>query len=66
MNADRRKFLKQTGWTLLGSGILVSAGSFFPGAGRAMQKNVSDELYGFIVDTTKCIGCGKCVAGMQN
>ena len=61
MNADRRKFIKQTGWTLLGSGILVSVGSFFPAVGRAMQKGSSHDLYGFIVNTNRCIGCGKCV-----
>ena len=61
MTTDRRTFLKQTGWTLLGSGILVSIGSLFPAPGRAMQKVPSKELYGFIVDTTTCIGCGMCV-----
>ena len=61
MSTDRRTFLKQTGWTLLGGGILVSIGSFFPAPGRASQKAHSQELYGFIVDTTTCIGCGMCV-----
>jgi Fe-S-cluster-containing dehydrogenase component len=61
MATDRRTFLKQTGWTLLGGGILVSIGSLFPALGRAMQKVPSKELYGFIVDTTSCIGCGMCV-----
>ena len=66
MNADRRKFLKQTGWTLLGSGILVSVGSFFPAAGRAMQKGSSHELYGFIVDTTTVYRLRQMRPGMQN
>ena len=61
MATDRRTFLKQTGWTLLGGGILISIGSFFPAAGRAVQKVPSAALYGFIVDTTTCIGCGMCV-----
>src|SRR5512139_3008687 len=61
MTTDRRTFLKQTGWTLLGGGILVSIGSLLPASGRAMQKAASKELYGFILDTTTCIGCGMCV-----
>ncbi len=61
MATDRRTFLKQTGWTMLGGGILISIGSFFPETGRARQKGLSGSLYGFIVDTTTCIGCGKCV-----
>lgn len=61
MTTDRRTFLKQTTWTLLGGGILISIGSFFPSAGGALQKTPSPELFGFIVDTTTCIGCGKCV-----
>jgi Fe-S-cluster-containing dehydrogenase component len=64
MNNDRRKFLKQTGWTLLGSGLFVSLGSFLPSLCKASQRQgaaLSRELYGFIVDATTCIGCGKCV-----
>ncbi len=61
MAIDRRAFLRQTGLTLLGGGLVVSVGSIFPAIARARQTTSLAERYGFVVDTTTCIGCGKCV-----
>ena len=52
MNRERRKFLK----TVFHSGLAITvfpSGVFASGGGNS-------NLYAFIVDTEKCIGCGKC------
>ncbi len=59
MNNDRREFLKQTGWTVLGGSVYITLFSLLPGSSRAAT--ATQHLYAFIVDTEKCIGCGKCV-----
>ncbi|MBI5326257.1 MAG: 4Fe-4S dicluster domain-containing protein [Ignavibacteriae bacterium] len=60
---DRRKFLKLG--ILSSTGILV--GSLYAFSTRGVKKDFRtyDDLlkydWGFIVDTTRCIGCGSCV-----
>ena len=64
MDIDRRQFLKQVGCTLLGGGVFISIGQFSPGIAKASQlppPGSSTPVYGFVVNTFKCIGCGKCV-----
>lgn len=58
MNMDRRKFIKRTGWTLLGGGLYFSFCTLGTSHGKVTYE--SAQRYGFIVDTTTCIGCGKC------
>ncbi|MEI6126841.1 MAG: 4Fe-4S dicluster domain-containing protein [Pseudomonadota bacterium] len=59
MNTSRREFLKHAGWTVLGSGLLVSVTGIFPRNAQASKGE--GHLYAYVVDTGKCIGCGKCV-----
>ncbi len=64
MNIDRRQFFKQMGCTLIGGGVLIAIGQFYPNIGRASHQpsaDLSPQVYGFIVNTLRCIGCGKCV-----
>lgn len=63
MDRARREFLRKAGWTLLGSGVLVSGITVLPGQGRASEGR--GHLYAYIVDTGKCIGCGKCVGACR-
>lgn len=59
MHSDRREFLKQTGWRLLGGGLYIAVFPLIPAGVSASLKK--QPLFAFIVDTRKCIGCGKCV-----
>jgi Fe-S-cluster-containing dehydrogenase component len=64
MKTSRREFLKQAGWTMIGSGLLgavvqVPARCADAAAGQARH------LYGYIVDTAKCIGCGLCAGACR-
>jgi len=63
MDNGRREFLKKAGWTVLGSGLLVSIVPLIPG--RAGASTGRAHLYGYVVDTGKCIGCGKCVGACR-
>jgi Fe-S-cluster-containing dehydrogenase component len=63
MNTDRRQFLKQACQSIIGGGLLIWVMPVWQSLANtsAERKN----LYAFIVDTTKCIGCGKCVAACR-
>ena len=56
---SRRKFIK------LGLGATIGAGTILTESGKLISAapNVSgsDTRYAFLVDTTKCVGCGFCV-----
>lgn len=58
MNQDRRAFLKTTGWTAAGSGLYIMLAPLSVATARTGTR---EHMYAFVVDTTKCIGCGKCV-----
>jgi tetrathionate reductase subunit B len=60
MVTSRRDFLKQTGWTLLGGGILAAVAQL-PVRSSLASGSARGNLFGYIVDTTRCIGCGSCV-----
>ena len=64
MVTNRRDFLKQAGWTVLGGGLLAAAVELPAGKAQASAGDRS-HVYGFVVDTTKCIGCGKCVGACR-
>ncbi|MCP4717556.1 MAG: 4Fe-4S dicluster domain-containing protein [Deltaproteobacteria bacterium] len=64
METKRRDFLKQTGWTLLGSGLYISIMPLLP-SDAAASSTGTDNLYAYLVDTEKCIGCGKCAAACR-
>jgi Fe-S-cluster-containing dehydrogenase component len=64
MKTDRRNFLKQSGKMVSGGLFLYAAEILIPrfvcpdtGLGYDWEKH----FYGFVVDTTVCIGCGRCV-----
>ena len=57
MNQDRRKFLK----TVFHSGLAITV---FP-SGVFASEGGNSNLYAFIVDTEKCIGCGKCASACR-
>ncbi len=59
MNQDRRTFLKKSSLTLAGSGLYIALFPMISGASAKQQ------LYAYIVDTEKCIGCGKCAAACK-
>jgi len=63
MDKQRRQFLKQACWTLLGSGLMVSGTISLPRAVAAASGR--QHRYAFLVDTHKCIGCGRCVAACR-
>jgi formate dehydrogenase iron-sulfur subunit len=54
---DRRNFLK-----IIGSGVAGAAtGNLLrPGRASASEGRSTKELYGILVDTTRCIGCRRC------
>jgi len=57
---DRRNFLK-----IIGSGVAGAAtGNLLtPGRTLAKEGTSAKELYGILVDTTRCIGCRRCELG---
>ncbi len=59
MKRDRREFIKKTGWTLAGGGLYIALYPFITDSARAGHSH--EHLFAYIVDTEKCIGCGKCV-----
>ncbi|MFH1759945.1 MAG: 4Fe-4S dicluster domain-containing protein [bacterium] len=52
MNKSRRNFLKYAAL----SGVVAAVGE----AGASEKKPISDDSYGMIYDTTRCIGCRTC------
>ncbi len=62
MDKDRRAFLKQAGWTIIGGSLYIAVFPLSPPSARASQRA---HLYAFVVDTTACIGCGKCVQACE-
>ena len=64
MVTSRRDFLKKAGWTVLGSG-LVAAFVELPAGKAHASSGGRTHLYGYVVDTRKCIGCGKCVGACR-
>lgn len=70
-DVSRRRFLETVAKTggqsfLFGSLYVNTALLRLPQAGEAPKSKAAGELdkpvvYGFVVDTTKCIGCGSCV-----
>ena len=60
MVTNRRDFLKQAGWTMLGGGLMAAVVQA-PARGAQASSGGRTHLYGYVVDTHKCIGCGKCV-----
>jgi len=63
MDTQRRQFLKQACWTVVGGGLLLSGAIAIPR--RAFASGGRQHLYAFLVDTNKCIGCGKCVVACR-
>ena len=64
---NRREFFIQTGKILAGSTLVWLVG-FKPDLNAAEKAPAYDwekYLYAFVVDTTKCIGCGRCVAACK-
>jgi tetrathionate reductase subunit B len=62
MNVNRRDFLKYAG-LILPAGAIPIARHLFAATAESAGKKYSFEghKYTFIVDTTRCIGCGACV-----
>jgi tetrathionate reductase subunit B len=65
MVTNRRDFLKQAGWTVLGGGLMAAVVQV-PARGAQASSGGRAHLYGYVVDTHKCIGCGKCVEACRN
>jgi tetrathionate reductase subunit B len=68
MEVDRRDFLKKSGGVFKGGLFLYAAELLIPRiifTSTGMDYNWEKHLYGFVVDTTSCIGCGRCVKACQ-
>jgi len=65
MVTNRRDFLKQAGWTVLGGGLMAAVVQV-PARGAQASSGGRTHLYGYVVDTHTCIGCGKCVEACRN
>jgi len=64
MKENRREFLKKSGKLLKGGLLLYAAELLIPRAvctDTGIRYDWEKHLYGFVVDTYKCIGCGRCV-----
>ncbi|MBW1838320.1 MAG: 4Fe-4S binding protein, partial [Deltaproteobacteria bacterium] len=64
MKKDRRDFLKKSGSVLKGGLFLYTAELIIPrivSTSTGVEYNWEKHLYGFVVDTHLCIGCGRCV-----
>ena len=55
MDEERRQFLK----TVVKGGLLITVFPLVPA--QAAASKASQNMFAYIVDTQKCIGCGKCV-----
>lgn len=64
MTINRRDFLKKGGSVLKGGLFLYTAELLIPRVvcpGTGFGYDWENHLYGFVVDTNACIGCGRCV-----
>ena len=61
MNCSRRDFLKQGLGSTLVSALPLSAFTFLSNAETRAAITNANTKWGFLVDTTKCVGCGFCV-----
>ena len=64
MKVNRRDFLKKSGSVLKGGLFLYTAELLIPRVvctDAGLSYDWEKHLYGFVVDTYKCIGCGRCV-----
>ena len=61
MNSERRDFLKTAGTTMVSGGLMIA---LFPALSGARGTGI-ENIYAYIVDTHKCIGCGKCAAACK-
>lgn len=62
MKQSRRDFIKTGIITIAGVSIPLSAFEFLtPDAVAGLTKSANKKRWVFVVDTTKCIGCGMCV-----
>ena len=62
-NQTRREFLKLGAVSLVGGAIATRIGvfEFLNPEVAAEQTEGTNTRWGFVVDTTKCVGCGMCV-----
>lgn len=61
MNCSRRDFLKGSLATGLASSVSLSAYKFLSPAEARAETGMAGVRWAFVVDTTKCTGCGFCV-----
>ena len=64
MDINRRNFLKKSGSVLKSGLFLYMAELIIPrivSTSTGVEYNWEKHLYGFVVDTHVCIGCGRCV-----
>lgn len=61
MNYDRREFLKAGFKTILSTGLSLSVFETFKPEVFAALRKKEEVRWAFVVDTTKCVGCGMCV-----
>ena len=62
MSCSRRKFLKSTLTGTIAASLPVSAFRLLsPAESKAATTGKENTRWGFLVDTTKCVGCGMCV-----
>ena len=61
MSCSRRDFLKQGLGSTLVSALPLSAFTFLSNSDARAAVASANTKWGFLVDTTKCVGCGFCV-----
>jgi len=61
MSVSRRKFLKNSLLGVLGASLPISALRFLSAAEAKALVGDASKRWVFLVDTTKCVGCGFCV-----
>ena len=66
MTCSRRDFLKDTVSGSLVSALPLSAFTLISSAEAAAALDESKTRWAFLVDTTKCVGCGMCVKACKN
>ena len=66
MSCSRRDFLKEAVGGTLASVLPISAYTFLTSDEARAAVEGSNVRWGFLVDATKCIGCGMCVKACKN